>query len=181
MKALRAGAAALLSLSLSAAALAQDAGAVPAAAAEIALPDLAVPNGKLADPHKYFLFHKPGVTVAQAEADFGFCWRFLAQAAPRGVPSFVPWGGPIPAGPPQSYDNSSGLVGAVILSIIAGPLARSVRQTRMFRCMVPRGYARYRTSEAVWKQLNSDDALASIRLQARIAAGPVPPTPRIEP
>jgi len=65
---------------------------------------------------------------------------------------------------------------------IAGPLERSIRQSRLYRCMVPRGYARYRTSEDVWKLLNSGSAAPrAIMLQARIAAGPTPPTPRVEP
>lgn len=57
---------------------------------------------------------------------------------------------------PVSYDDGAyGLVGVAIAAIIAGPLERSIRQSRLYRCMVPRGYARYRTSEDAWKLLNS--------------------------
>lgn len=162
-------------------------GAVPAAAAApaspagIGLPDLNVPDGKLADSRKYFLLHKPGVTVEQAEADLGFCWRFIPRGVGRSVPSFVPWGKTDAPRPIPSGGGQYGLIGIGIAAMVAGPINRSLRQSRIFRCMVPRGYARYRTSEAIWNQLNSSDAARSIRLQALIAAGPVPPTPRIRP
>ena len=145
------------------------------------VPALDVPAKELADARKYFLFHQPGVTPAQAEADLVACWRFLPHGRQRAVPGFVPWNQPdAPKAIPYSLDQF-GLTGAVIGAIIAGPLERSLRQSRLFRCMVPRGYARYRTSEAIWKQLNEAEPAEAIRLQAAIAAGPVPPTPRIVP
>lgn len=155
--------------------------APPPASADEVLPDLAVPAGKLGDDRKYIVFHKPGVTVEQAAADLSFCWRFLPHSVAREAPSFVPWlrG---EATRHVSYSNGNyGLVGDAIAAIVAGPVERSIRQSRLYRCMVPRGYARYRTSEDVWKLLNTtDDPARSIRLQARIAAGPVPPTPKVE-
>jgi hypothetical protein len=145
------------------------------------VPNLSVAEKDLADARKYFILHKPGVTVEQARVDLEFCWHFLPHGMPRPVPGFVPWtrsqairqapGGPGPYG----------LVGDIMAAMVAGPLERSMRQSRIFRCMVPRGYDRYRTSEAIWKQLNEGDANASIAMQARIAAGPVPPTQRILP
>lgn len=154
----------------------------PASPAGAGLPDLNVPEGRLGDARKYFLLHKPGVTVDRAEADLTFCWRYLPRGASRSVPSFVPWGktdAPRPL--PSAAGGQYGLIGVGIAALVAGPINRSLRQSRIFRCMVPRGYARYRTSEAVWNQLNSSDASQSIHLQALIAAGPVPPTPRIRP
>ncbi|MBY8822502.1 hypothetical protein [Sphingomonas colocasiae] len=144
-------------------------------------PVLDIPAKDLGDARKYVLFHKPGVTAAQAEADLAFCWRFLARGVQRRAPGFVPWHrADAPRQAPYAV-NPYGLVGDAIGAIIAGPLDRSVRQSRLYRCMLPRGYVRYRTSETVWKQLNSDDAARSIRLQALIAAGPNPPTPRVAP
>lgn len=147
-----------------------------------AIPSLAVPADQLGEEQKFFVLYKAGVSVEDAQADLSFCWRFLAHGVPRQVPAFVPWRQPSMAKP---IDYSAGpfglLVGVAIGAIIAGPIDRGIRQMRMIRCMVPRGYARYRTSEDVWKQLNTDDAARSIRLQALIAAGPVPPTPRVLP
>ncbi|MDB5710786.1 MAG: hypothetical protein JWL96_2856 [Sphingomonas bacterium] len=147
-----------------------------------ALPDLAVPADKLGDDRKYIVFHKPGVTVEQARADLSFCWRFLPHGVARQAPGFVPWR-KADANRPVRYDGGAyGLVGLAIGAIIAGPLERSIRQSRLYRCMVPRGYARYRTSEDVWKLLNTGSAAPrAIMLQARIAAGPTPPTPKVEP
>lgn len=145
------------------------------------LPDLNVPDGRFGDARKYFILHKPGVTVEQAEADLSFCWRFLPRGASRSVPSFVPWGKTDAPKPIPTGGGQYGLIGVGIAALVAGPINRSLRQSRIFRCMVPRGYARYRTSEALWNELNSSDAARSIHLQALIAAGPVPPTPRILP
>ncbi|HKY81482.1 MAG TPA: hypothetical protein VJM09_08420 [Sphingobium sp.] len=146
------------------------------------LPDLNVPEQQWGDDRKYVILHKAGVSVTEAEADFGFCWRFLPHGVQRRSPSFVPWRRG-EATRPVSYDGGAyGLVGAAIGAIIQGPLERSIRQSRLYACMLPRGYARYRTSEDVWGRLNDDEnPQKSIRLQALIAAGPVPPTARMEP
>ena len=144
------------------------------------VPDLDVPEASLADERKYFLFHKAGVTFDAAQQDLTFCSRYIARGAQRKYPTFVAW--QRPQGPrPVVQTYQYGLVGAAIGAIIAGPIDRSIRQSRLIRCMVPRGYARYRTSEAVWRQVNGDDLAQSIALQARIASGPMPPTPRTYP
>jgi hypothetical protein len=159
-----------------------DAGAQEASTASERLPDLNVPEKQWGDDRKYVILHKAGVSVAEAETDFGFCWRFLPHGVQRRAPGFVPWRQGV-ATRPVSYDGGTyGLVGAAIGAIIQGPLERSIRQSRLYACMLPRGYVRYRTSEEVWGYLNDDaDPQKSIRLQARIAAGPVPPTARMEP
>lgn len=145
------------------------------------VPSLAVPASALGDERKYFVFHKPGISVEQAEADLAFCWRFLPHGDMRVVPGFVAWRSTDGPRAVSYASDQYGLTGQLIGLIIAGPIERSVRQSRLFRCMVPRGYARYRTSEDVWKQLNEGDPVALIRAQAMIAAGPQPPTPRIVP
>lgn len=160
---------------------------VPAKAAEalplssLTLADLAAPEKELGDERKYWVMHKPGVTQEQASADLSFCWRFVPHGVQRSTPTFVPWQKG-DATKPVTYDGGQyGMVGAVIGMMIAGPLERSVRQTRMFRCMVPRGYARYRITEDMWKhiyQAKSDEAIATL---ARIASGPVPPNARVLP
>jgi hypothetical protein len=147
----------------------------------VATPDLNLPANALGDERKYFVFHKPGVTVEQATSDLGFCWRFLPHGFQRPIPSFVPWQRSDGVRKAPNTIGPYGLVGDIIGGIVAGPLERSMRQSRMFRCMVPRGYARYRTSEALWKEINMGDAAQAIRIQALIAAGPVPPTPRVLP
>jgi hypothetical protein len=144
------------------------------------MPDLNVPENALGDERKFFVFHKSGVSLEQARADLGFCSRYIARGQQRFLPDFVAWKQPDPATPVPSA-LSHGLVGLGIMAIVDGPIDRSVRQARMMRCMLPRGYARYRTSEALWKTINSKDLAASIEVQAKIASGPVPPTPRTLP
>ena len=146
----------------------------------VAVPDLHVSDSDLGDERKFFLFHKQGVSFAEAHADLSFCSRYIAHGRQRSLPDFVPWQHDDPAKPFQNNLNY-GLVGVAIMAIIEGPLERSIRQARMMRCMLPRGYARYRTSEALWKELNGKDIQASIPVLARIASGPVPPTPRTLP
>jgi hypothetical protein len=59
-------------------------------------------------------------------------------------------------------------------------LDRSIRQQVMMRCMLPRGYDRYSVTEVMWKQIHAGDNIpALIDLQAAIASGPVPPTPKV--
>lgn len=145
------------------------------------LPDLAVPDHDLGDINKYVVMVKPDVSFDQAQRDLGFCWRFLARGAPRSTPGFIPWPLTEAARRERPQIGSYGLAGAVIGAALAGPIDRSLRQNRMFRCMLPRGYERYRTSQAVWMHLNSGDDDTAIDAQPRIASGPVPPTPRVQP
>lgn len=146
------------------------------------LPNLNVPEQQWGDDRKYVVLHKAGVRINEAQSDFEFCWRFLPHGVQRRSPSFIPWQQG-EATRPVTYDGGAyGLVGLAIGAIIQGPLERSIRQSRLYACMLPRGYKRYRTSEAVWGGLNDDsNPQKSIRLQASIAAGPVPPTARMEP
>ena len=166
--------------SIGAALLAAGSVAQAQSVAVAAPPSLAVPDGELGDERKFFLFHKAGVSLEQARADLGFCSRYIPKGRQRSLPTFVAWKSEDPAAPIPVAVNY-GLVGVAILSIIDGPLDRSIRQARMMRCMLPRGYARYRTSEGLWKQINAKDRAASVEIQAQIAAGPVPPTPRTLP
>lgn len=150
-------------------------------AASAPLPDLAAPEKDLGDERKYWVLHKPGVSAEVAAQDLRFCWQFVPHGMQRGVPGFVPWRKG-DANRPVNYDGGNyGLVGLAIASVIAGPLERSIRQSRMFRCMTPRGYHRYRITEAKWKELYEADPETAITSLAALAAGPVPPNPRVLP
>jgi hypothetical protein len=155
-------------------------GDVPPNPANISVPELNVASNELGDERKFFFFHKQGVTFADAYADLSFCSHYIPRGQQRFLPDFVPWQRDDPARPIPNGLNY-GLVGIAMMAIIDGPIDRSVRQTRMMRCMLPRGYSRYRTSEALWKQVNGKDVAASLPVLARIASGPVPPTPRTLP
>ena len=160
-------------------------GAAPVAAQNappqpiVTVEELAAAEKDLGDPRKYWVLHKPGVSVEQASADLTFCWRFVPHGVQRSTPSFVPWR-KRDANRPVSYTGGPyGLVGAAIGAIISGPLERSIRQSRMFRCMVPRGYARYRVTEDLWKRIYQAEPAQAIATLAAIASGPMPPTPEV--
>jgi hypothetical protein len=149
-------------------------------ASSVIVPELQVSDSELGDERKFFFFHKQGVSYADAYADLAFCSRYIARGPQRSLPDFVPWQREDPAKPIE-YILNYGLVGVAIMAIVDGPIDRCIRQSRMMRCMLPRGYARYRTSEALWKQVNGKNVPPSIAVQARIASGPVPSTPRTLP
>ena len=152
------------------------------ASAQIPLPDLAHDSRPLGDEHKFFIFHQHGVTLDQARADLRYCFRYTRTGPGIQMPYFFPFDGRPGAGRPASYDGGQfGLTGALIGAIIAGPIERSKRQINLMRCMLPRGYARYRVSEGLWKELNGNDVAADVEVQARLASGAVPPTPRVLP
>ncbi len=144
-------------------------------------PDIAADPRPLGDERKFFIFHRADTSLSEARADLAFCFRYVQTGAGILLPYFAAWEGEGP-GKAAVYDGGQyGLVGSLIGAMIAGGLERSKRQMNMMHCMIPRGYARYRISEGLWKELNGADRIASIEVQARLAAGPVPPTPRVLP
>lgn len=145
-----------------------------------ALPDLTADTKELGDARKYVVFHKPGISYEDALRDMTACARHSNRSAARKTDYFVPRGRD-DKGNPVVYDGGNfGLVGAVLASIIDGPIERSVRQTTMIRCMTPRGYTRYRAAKDQWQEIfeKRDDW---VQVAAVIASGPVPPTPEAKP
>ncbi|MEP2734991.1 MAG: hypothetical protein ABJP34_01740 [Erythrobacter sp.] len=148
--------------------------------AKPSLPDLTADAKELGDERKYVVFHKTGISFEAARRDLSACARHSARSQHRSAGDFVPWGED-DKGNVVNYDGGQyGMVGAVMASIIDGPLNRSVRQTIMIRCMTPRGYTRYRAGKDQWQELfeKRDDW---IPIAAVIASGPVPPTPEAKP
>ena len=147
------------------------------------VPNVNVPANELGNSEKDIVFHKDGITAMEAEADIRYCYNFIEMGPQREAPSFVFWGEPsdVAASTSTSASSPYGLVGNVIGLIVDGPIARSLRQMRLYACMVPKGYSRYRTSREVWDILNEGNTEAGIKMQAEIAAGPRPETPNIEP
>lgn len=125
---------------------------------------------------KYFYFWRADTSYAEAYADIADCYRFMpAPNATASVPRFVPWeeAGSVATVQP-SVIQPYGIVGAVIGEIIAGPLVRRAHQSRLRRCMEPRGYQRYPLQERRWELLTDNFSPASIAMQAKAASGPRP-------
>lgn len=121
---------------------------------------------------KYFLYHRPDTSFAEAYADIADCYRFLTPAGWGNValPRFVPWV-ERPAGDRYNTNNQAGLVGLAIGSMIEGTLSRRDRQSKMRRCMEPRGYTRYGVAEAIWESIADMPPDQGIAVQAKIASG----------
>ncbi len=152
----------------------------PPPAPAIALPSLVASDGKYGNELKFFVFHKQGAGFEAARADIAECTTHTVHGKQLKMPAFVAWEDNDRQAEAVEFNGSYGLVGLAIYSIIAGPLERSIRQQVMMRCMLPRGYDRYSVTEEKWKQIHEgDNPVALIDLQARIASGPVPPTPKV--
>lgn len=146
--------------------------------ATVTLPDMTPTRDSqvIRNGWRFFYFHKAGVSYAQAHADFADCYRFLPVASPAGyLPMFRPWIRSVEPGPPPApAANNYGLIGGVIGGMVAGPIERRQRQSRMRLCLEPRGYVRYPLREDVWRQLIDNYSPRSIAMQAKAASGPGP-------
>jgi hypothetical protein len=125
------------------------------------------------DGWKYFYFWRPNTSFEQAYADFADCYRFLP--VPGGdamLPRFVPWrqAEARRAAVPNSY-TAYGLMGAAIGALIAGPIERRASQSRMRRCLEPRGYQRFPAPQPVWEKILDGYSQPSIAVQAKLASG----------
>lgn len=154
------------------------------AAAQV--PNIASDSRPLGSEKKFFVFHQQGVSLQQARSDIGTCTRYVLLQTGSGVgilpPYFIPWTGiPGPSKPQADGTPKYGIIGALIAGPLDSSLGRSRRQMSMSRCMGLRGYSRYRVSEGLWKELNETDLPRSIELQAQLASGPAPTTPRVLP
>lgn len=129
--------------------------------------------------YKFFFFHNPSVSFAEAYADIAECRSFLARDGLATLPSFRPWVEPVKR-KTQAYAAAPyGLVGAAMASIIVPKLERGQRNNKLRRCMTPRGYARYAIAEADWDRLNEGDETAIVAVQAKLASGPKPSTAEV--
>lgn len=172
----------MLSLLLGVAAAVADVPPVPNPAL-IHVPDLAADTRPLGNEKKFFVFHRAGGTFEEALTDLRFCFRFANQPLWNPPPEFVPW---VEAN--QTKNNEPvlppyGVVGVLMDEAfgITASVERSNRQINMMSCMLPRGYVRYRISEPLWHELNGKSLEQSLLLQAKIASGPAPTTPRVNP
>jgi hypothetical protein len=157
--------------------------AAQTASAPQALPDpatITVPDvTPSADPkvheegYKFYYFHSPEVSFAEAYRDLKECRRYLITAGPAIVPGFIPWD---EAHRRRVRETAPpfGLAGGVMAAMILPTMERGVRSDKMRRCMGTRGYDRYAIPEAAWKTLNYGDEEQLTLMQAKLASGPKP-------
>lgn len=135
--------------------------------------------------HKYFYFHKEGVSYETAFEEISEC--NIYQKGPIGsegdfiviMPTFVS------LGENQTYvpwvPNEAGLVGVIMSDIFSGPLVLKNRGQRMRKCMEYKGYDRYGLSKDLWKTVNKISPDEYVKVHAKIASGPKPTNEKILP
>jgi len=137
--------------------------------------------------HKYFYFHKEGVSFETARNEIGECHVY--QDGPVGgegevvaiVPRFVSLSENQSYKPYVYNDQGGGVVGAIIGGMIAGPILQKNRAQRYRKCMEYKGYDRYGISKDLWKTFSKGVPGDDLIMQASIASGPKPKTEKILP
>ncbi len=159
----------------------QSQAASPPDPSSLELPDMTptTSSSVIRNGWKYFYFHKEGVTYQEAFEDFHDCYQFLATVSGRSeLPMSVSWNSEPETSEGISTQSPYGVVGQVILGFVSGAMERRNRQSRLRRCLEPRGYVRYPISRDIWRQLTDGYSTDAIALQALAASGP---TPNLEP
>ena len=123
--------------------------------------------------YKFYYFHNPAVSFAEAWQDLKECRAHLVTAGDASVPGFIPWD---EAHRRETIRGTQpyGRVGAALAAIILPKFERGIRSNKMRRCMGTRGYARYAIPEAAWKVLNDGDEQQFVLMQAKLASGAKP-------
>jgi hypothetical protein len=165
----------LSALLLPAAAQAQDAPPLPDPAT-IKAPDVTLSQDANVrkDGYKFYYFHNPDVSFAEAVQDLRECRAYLSTAGLAQVPGFIPWDEAhrrrVVYGAP-----AFGLVGLGLAAILVPKEIRGSRSNIMRRCMGTRGYVRYAIPEKTFDLLNDGgDEQQLILMQAKLATGPKP-------
>ncbi len=124
---------------------------------------------------KYFYFWRADTTYEQAFADFADCYRFLPVAGGDALlPMFIAWQGEEALNEKPAGGNQYGIVGAALGALVAGPIARRASQSRMRRCMEPRGYQRFPATKESWEAIIDGYSQESVSVSAVLASGPRP-------
>lgn len=143
--------------------------------ATISVPDVTPSSDPkvVKDGYKFYYFHHPRISFAEAYQDLTECRAHLVAGGPAAVPGFIPWDEAHRRETPQ-LTPPYGLIGGAVAAIILPKMERGVRSNKMRRCMGTRGYARYAITEANWDRLNEGDERQLILMQAKLASGPQP-------
>ena len=155
----------------------------------IGTPDMAFTptSGDIDDYDDYFYFYKAGVSYETAFTDLDQCriYALSTRIVPI-APNFVPLESDTPkndemdkvaAGAWRQY----GLVGLVIAGWIVADAEDEAARGTMRRCMMYKGYARYGTTKAIWRQIETGSDADKIARRAILASGLQPSGQAIAP
>lgn len=153
----------------------------------IAVPDL-VPRSPQRGSSAYdesFYFYKAGVSYEAAFSDLDECRMYALSTPLLAVPPrFVPLGGDaIAEGRARSGAAMTqyGVIGVLISGIIIANAEEDAIRFNTRRCMAYKGYERYGTQRAIWKQIDAGTDAEKTARMALIASGPHPDAKAIEP
>ncbi len=137
--------------------------------------------------HKYFFFHKTGVSLDQALNDIGECYVY--RKGPIGkegqvmniVPRFVSLSENQSYKPYVYNPNDGGAVGAIIGDIVGASILKKAKAQRLRKCMEYKSYDRYGLSKELWKKISDVSQDDYVKINAHIASGPQPTTKKLLP
>jgi len=132
---------------------------------------------------KYFYFWRADTSFEKAYADLADCYRFvpIAEGNAALLPMFIVW-----KGTPEDRDDTSpavnnyGLTGLLLGALLGGSGLERAKQSRLHRCLGPRGYQRFPLPKKTWQLINDGFSVKSIAVRAKIASGPKPDADALE-
>lgn len=153
-------------------------------AASLAMPDLAFTAtlADIADYDKFFYFHRPDTSFAEAHADIKEC-----DALSSGISYYRDTSGAV-AGATAQYGVAAGAIGGAIAGLLVDAIFGSAERRRLTKinlrnCMGFKDYRRYGLSQDLWKKFNFEEGMGrkregereeALQLQAMVASGPAP-------
>lgn len=137
------------------------------------------------DYEKYFYFHRPDTSFAQAYADILEC-----DSLGSGINIYMGADSSSIASAMTQYGVAAGAIGGAIGSVLADAIFGSAERRKMKRinirnCMYYKGYDRYGLEKDLWQEFHFEEGNsreeaskreAALLMQARVASGPQPTT-----
>lgn len=173
-------------------------GAVPlrqftdAEIAAVRTPDLSFDAAKVepGDFEKYFIFHRPDTSFAEAYGDITEC-----DALASGISIYRGVDAGTMAAQTAQYGLLAGAIGGAIANVMVDAIfgsaaRRQARRVNLRNCMYFKGYDRYGLEKELWQSFNFEEGLSKtapaeraekLLVQARVASGPAPKLEKLEP
>jgi hypothetical protein len=142
-----------------------------------------VPRPEVASSDDYFYFYKTGVSYQRAFSDLDECRMYSLQAQLTPVPpKFIPLGSAaVKSEGTARVAAQFGLVGLLVIGPIIESGEEDAAEASNRRCMMYKGYSRFGTSRASWKQIKAGTEAERLARLALIASVPPPSAGAIGP
>ena len=160
--------------------------------AAVAMPSLAF-DASAVDPEdfeKYFIFHRPDTSFADAHADITEC-----DALASGISIYRGMDAGQMASNMVQHGVLAGAIGGAIANVMVDAIfgsaeRRKARRVNLRNCMYFKGYDRYGLEKERWQAFNFEEGLSKtdadlraqkLLVQARVASGPAPQLEKLAP